>query len=248
VKGAFTGADRDRIGKLAAAGKGTLLLDEINALPLVLQGKLLRAVDERAFEPVGGNKVQPLRARILGATTMSLEDEAAAGRFRADLFYRLNVLSFFLPPLRERPSAVAPLARKFLAEFAARNRPDLRGLAPEVLHALEAYAWPGNLRELRNVIERAAALGTGPDLQLIDLPDGLRFGPSSGDAGITVGDVSSATTLAQLRADMEIKLITEALRKHGNNHVRAAEELGISRVGLYKKIRKYHMGKRRRDS
>jgi transcriptional regulator with AAA-type ATPase domain/tetratricopeptide (TPR) repeat protein len=247
VKGAFTGADRDRMGKLAAAGKGTLLLDEINALPVVLQGKLLRAVDERTFEPVGGNKVQTLQARIIGASTMSLEDEAAAGRFRADLFYRLNVVSFFLPPLRERRSAVAPLARKFLAEFAARNRPDLHGLAPDVIRALENYAWPGNLRELRNIIERAAALGSGPDLQLIDLPDAIRFGPSNG-GGFTVGDISSATTLAQLRADLEIRRITEALRKHGNNHVRAAEELGISRVGLYKKIRKYHMGKRQRDS
>ena len=243
VKGAFTGADRERTGKLAAAGKGTLLLDEINALPVALQGKLLRAVDERAFEAVGGNKVQPLRARIIGATTSSLEDEAAAGRFRADLFYRLNVVSFYLPPLRERRSAVAPLARKFLAEFAARNRPDLHGLAPEVIRALENYTWPGNLRELRNVIERAAALGAGPDLQLIDLPDALRFGPSSG----VVGGVSSAATLAQLRADMEMKRITEALRRHGNNHVRAAEELGISRVGLYKKLRKYQMGKRRQN-
>ncbi len=157
-------------------------------------------------------------------------------------------MSFYLPPLRERRSAVAPLARKFLVEFAARNRPDLHGLAPELLRALEAYSWPGNLRELRNVIERAAALGTGPDLQLIDLPDTIRFGPSNDDPSITVGDVSSATTLAQVRADMEIKLITEALRRHGNNHVRAAEELGISRVGLYKKLRKYHMSKRREDA
>jgi transcriptional regulator with PAS, ATPase and Fis domain len=244
VKGAFTGADRDRLGKLAAAGRGTLLLDEINALPLVLQGKLLRAVDERAFEPVGANKVQPLLARIIGASTMGLEEEAAAGRFRSDLFYRLNVVSFYLPPLRERRSAIAPLARKFLGEFAARNRSDLQGLTPEVIRALEDYSWPGNLRELRNVIERAAALGAGPDLQLVDLPDMIRYGV----AGVPISPVavpSSASTLAQLRADLEIQRISEALRKHGNNHVRAAEELGISRVGLYKKLRKYQFGTRR---
>src|SRR5205085_9757692 len=144
VRGAFTGADRDRPGKLAAAGRGTLLLDEVNSLPLPLQAKLLRAVDERVFEPVGANKGQPLRARLVAASNAALEEEVAAGRFRADLYYRLNVVSFYLPPLRERRAAIAPLARKFPAEFAGRNRPDLRGPAPEAVRALEAYPWPGN--------------------------------------------------------------------------------------------------------
>src|SRR5262249_49488166 len=133
LRGAFTGADRDRPGKLSAAGKGTLLLDEINSLPLALQAKLLRAVDERVFEPVGANKGQPLRARLVAASNADLEREAAAGRFREDLYYRLNVVSFYLPPLRERRAAIAPLVRKFLAEFATRNRPDLRGLTPEAV-------------------------------------------------------------------------------------------------------------------
>jgi transcriptional regulator with PAS, ATPase and Fis domain len=246
VKGSFTGADRDRPGKLAAAGRGTLLLDEINALPLPLQGKLLRAVDERVFEPVGANKGQALLARLVAASSSPLEADAAAGRFRADLFYRLNVVAFYLPPLRERRALVAPLARKFLAEFVARNRPDLHGIAPEVVRALEDYPWPGNLRELRNVVERAAALGRGPVLQLVDLPDVVRFGGGGAranplGAGLPPRDLSIPLTLAQIKADLEMMRITEALRKHGNNHVRAAEELGISRVGLYKKLHKYHL-------
>ena len=244
VRGAFTGADRDRPGKLAAAGKGTLLLDEINSLPLPLQVKLLRAVDERVFEPVGMNRPQPLRARLIAASNAPLEAEVAAGRFRADLYYRLNVVSFYLPPLRERRQVVAGLARKFLAEFAARNRPDLRGLTPEAMRALEAYPWPGNVRQLRNVIERAAALCPSPDILRSDLPEAIRSpmltlrspvdGPSSGAEAST-----ACLTLSQSKAEAEVLRITEALRKHGNNRLRAAAELGISRMGLYKKLHKY---------
>jgi two-component system, NtrC family, response regulator HydG len=249
VRGAFTGADRDRAGKLAAAGRGTLLLDEVNSLPLPLQAKLLRAVDERVFEPVGANKGQPLRARLIAASNAPLEEEVTAGRFRADLFYRLNVVSFFLPPLRERRAAVAPLVRKFLAEFVARNRPDLCGLAPEAIHALEDYHWPGNVRELRNVVERAAALCPGPDVLLSDLPEALRC-PSprpAADAAPAATAPAAAPaepaclTLSQSKAEAEVLRIAEALRKHGNNRLRAAAELGISRMGLYKKLHKYGM-------
>jgi two-component system response regulator PilR (NtrC family) len=177
VTGAFTGADRDRLGKLATVGRGTLLLHEINSLPLPLQAKLLRVVDERLFEPSGANKPQPLHARLIAASNAALEVEVAAGRFLTDLKDRLNGMAFYLPPLRERPGTVAPLARKFLAEFAARNRPDLGGLTAEALSALERYPWPGNIRELRNVIERAAALCGGPDLLLSDLPQAIRRHP-----------------------------------------------------------------------
>src|SRR5262249_45533024 len=114
----------------------------------------------------------------VAASNADLEQEVAAGRFRPDLYYRLNVVSFYLPPLRERRTAVAPLARKFLAEFVARNRPDLRGLTAEAVRALEAYHWPGNVRQLRNVIERAAALCPGPDLLLSDLPEAVRYPPA----------------------------------------------------------------------
>jgi transcriptional regulator with PAS, ATPase and Fis domain len=171
--GAFTGADRDRAGKLAAAAGGTLLLDEVNSLPLPLQDKLLRVVEERAFEPLGSGPPQPVRARLMVASMVPLEQEVAAGRFRADLSDRLDALSFYLPPLRERRNDIAPLARWFLTQFATRARPGVRGLTPEALGALEAYRWPGNVRELRNVVERAA-LTSGTAVGLEDLPEAVR--------------------------------------------------------------------------
>jgi two-component system response regulator HydG len=177
VRGAFTDANRDRAGKLAAVGAGTLLLDEINSLPLTAQAKLLRAVDDRVFEPVGSNKAHPLRARLIAVSNAPLDREVEAGRFRGDLYYRLNIVGFLLPPLRERRSAIAPLAAKFAAEFAARNRPDVRGLSRAALRILEEYAWPGNIRELRNVIERAIALCAGPEVLPRDLPAAVRTPP-----------------------------------------------------------------------
>jgi DNA-binding NtrC family response regulator len=174
VQGAFTGADRDRPGKFAAAGRGTLVLDEVNSLPRPLQAKLLRAVDERAFEPVGANRTQTLQARLIALSNVPLEQEVAAGRFRADLCYRLNVVSLHLPPLQGRPLCIAALSRRFLEEFAARNRPDVCGLTDEALCALREYCWPGNVRQLRNVVERAVALCPGPRVELRDLPEAVR--------------------------------------------------------------------------
>ena len=174
VRGAFTGAERDRAGKFAAAAGGTLLLDEINALPLPLQGKLLRAVDERVFEPVGSNKLHPLRARLIVASSRPLDHEVREGRFRADLYYRLNVVGFYLAPLRERRRAIAPLAARFLVQSASRNSRPVCQIAPDALRALEQYDWPGNIRELRNVVERAVALCPGSDIQLGDLPEAIR--------------------------------------------------------------------------
>jgi DNA-binding NtrC family response regulator len=247
VRGAFTGADRDRAGKLAAAAGGTLLLDEINTLPLHLQAKLLRAVDERVFEPVGSNKPLPLRARLIAVTNAPLEREVEAGRFRSDLYYRLNVVGFYLPPLRDRRAAIASLAGQFLAEFAERNRPDVRGLSASAVRALEAYSWPGNVRELRNVIERAVALCPSPQVQPRDLPEAVR-GASARTSSIPAEAVLPTTatadpfkpaTLAQAREVTEIRRIQEALTKHRNNRRRAAVELGVSREALYKKLHKY---------
>jgi len=243
VQGAFAGADADRPGKLAAAGKGTLVLDEVQELPHQVQAKLLHAMDERVFEPLGADSAQPLRARLMATSSMSLEAEVAAGRFRAELYYRLNIVSFCLPSLRERRAEVAPLARKFLDEFAARNRPDLRGLATEAVLALEAYSWPGNVNQLRRVIEQVAALSPGPEILLDDLPETVRLPLPHvpADARITSRLVAALPegTLAQSKAKAELLRITQALRKHGNNRVRAAAELGISRMSLYKKLQKY---------
>jgi DNA-binding NtrC family response regulator len=246
VKGAFTGADRDRPGKLAAAGRGTLLLDEINSLPPALQAKLLRAVDDRVFEPVGSERSQPLRARLIAASNTPLDAEVAAGRFRADLYFRINVVGFFLPPLRDRASSIATLAYRFLNELAARNRPDVRGVTNEVLRALQDYPWPGNIRELRNVIERAVALCPGPEVQMQDLPEAVRLAAAAEKANQDqVGYTAIAPilggcpTLVESKEAAEILRIKEALAKHNNNRLRAAVELGISRMGLYKKLHKY---------
>jgi DNA-binding NtrC family response regulator len=229
VRGAFTGADRDRPGKLAAAGTGTVFLDEVNALPLNLQAKLLRAVGERRFEPVGAVQPLPLRARLVAASNVPLEAEVAAGRFRSDLFYRLNVLGFCLPPLRERRQAVGAMAARFLEEFAIRNGLPAREFAASALAALESHDWPGNVRELRNVVERAVALCERTEVGLADLPPNL----------LTAAAKQSAATLTRSREEAEVVRINAALRKHRNNRQRAAAELGISRMGLYKKLHKY---------
>jgi two-component system, NtrC family, response regulator HydG len=245
VKGAFTGADRDRLGKFAAVGRGTLLLDEVNSLPLAVQTKLLRAVDDRSFEPVGCNRLQPLEARIIAVSNAALEEEVTAGRFRPDLYFRLNVVGFFLPPLRSRRLAVRPLAEQWLAEFAGRNRPDVTRISPQAVRALEDYAWPGNLRELRNVIERAVALCPGPVVDVRDLPEAVRsaaYRPELGLRSPQPGPLpaySQGLTLAKSRETAEILQIKVALAKHNNNRLRAACELGISRMGLYKKLRRY---------
>jgi two-component system, NtrC family, response regulator AtoC len=245
VQGAFTDADRDRLGKLAAAGCGTLLLDEIDSLPLPLQSKLLRVVDERLFEPVGSEESQPLCARLIAATNRPLDGEVAAGRFRADLYFRINVVGFCLPPLRERRASITPLAHMFLTELTARNRPEVRSMAPEVLRALQEYDWPGNIRELRNVVERAVALCEGPILQFRDLPESVRpvkaepLSAAVAQISQRANSLAAPTTLMEIRAETELIRINEVLLKHRNNRCRAAAELGISRMALYNKLHKY---------
>jgi transcriptional regulator with PAS, ATPase and Fis domain len=255
VRGAYTGADRDRQGKFAAAGHGTLVLDEINSLPLPLQVKLLRAVEERVFEPVGSNKSEPLKARLVAVSNVSLEEEIRKERFRADLYYRLNVIEFRIPPLRERPGAVIPLAHQLLRTSATAACMGVTAISPAALEALMGYKWPGNVRELRNVIEGAAALASGPVIQFNDLPESVR-GRSTIPA--TFSSIPAYThvplaapQLPQLPPDQplapeagfaegddEASRILAVLRKHNNNRRRAAAELGISRVSLYKKLHK----------
>ncbi len=192
-------------------------------------------MDERVFEPVGTNQPQPLEARLIVASNRRLDDEVAAGRFRADLFYRLNVVGFHLPPLRERPQIVPHLARKFAADFAARAGRTTPDLLPEALLALEAHDWPGNVRELRNVIERAVALCPGDAIGLYDLPDTLRkLVPA-----LRAARVGASATLARSKEEAEKQCIAGALQRHRNNRLRAAAELGISRMTLYNKMHKY---------
>jgi DNA-binding NtrC family response regulator len=258
VKGAFTGADRDHTGKFAEVGRGTLLLDEIDALPPSSQAKLLRAVEERVFEPVGSNRSLPVQARLIAASNRWLDEEAAAGRFRSDLYYRLNVISFTLPPLRGRRETIPALAREFLAEFATRSGREVFAISADALRAMQAYEWPGNIRELRNVIERAVALSVSREIELDDLPEPLqRRATASGCADADARRAaavpwaalraavrhapapSSPSTLARTKDDAERFRITDALQRHANNRLRAAAELGISRMTLYKKLHKY---------
>jgi DNA-binding NtrC family response regulator len=246
VKGAFTGADRDRVGKFCAAGSGTLLLDEVNSLPPELQSKLLRAVDERVFEPVGSNKVFPLQARLIVASNRSLEHEVAENRFRADLFYRLNVVGFHLPPLRERRRAIPELVNCFLAEFARRNGIDVIQIHSEAMRLLNEYKWPGNLRELRNVVERAASLCFGHEIRATDLPDAVRsphqsfpFFRRKTDVAVRLDSPKLRPSLTESRNEAEVQRIVEALERNKNNRLRTAAELGISRMSLYKKLYKY---------
>jgi DNA-binding NtrC family response regulator len=243
IRGAFTGADRDRTGKFATAAGGTIVLDEINALPYALQCKLLRVVDERVFEPVGSNQAVPLKARLMAVSSAPLDQEVKAGRFRSDLFYRLNVVEFYLPPLRDRQSAIAPLCHRFLAEFASRNRPDITGLAPGVLQVLEEYGWPGNVRELRNAMERAVALAKGPLVTLHDFPhliysQGRETKRSLPEPELIKKPLSGGI-LSRAQDEIELRQTHAALKKHRNNRLHAAAELGISRMGLYKKLHKY---------
>jgi DNA-binding NtrC family response regulator len=246
VKGAFTGADLNRVGKFEQAGRGTLFLDEIDSLPASLQAKLLRAVEDRVFEPVGSNKTLPLQARLIAASNRPLEQEVAAGRFRADLFYRLNVVAFTPPPLRERAEGAAQLARGFVVEFARRMNRPVPELSAGVMRALDAHSWPGNIRELRNVIERAVALCDGTVIRFEDLPEGFR------DPGLTEPARSayplsaaastlaeSMSTLAESKEAVEREQIAAALQRNGNNRLRAAADLGISRMTLYKKLHKF---------
>jgi two-component system response regulator AtoC len=265
ARGAFTGADAERIGRLAAVGRGTLFLDEIDSLPVELQAKLLRVVEERAFEAVGSNKTLRLLARLIVASNRPLEREVASGRFRADLFYRLNVVAFDIPPLRERMAVVPALARAQLADLAARNGRHVHGIEHAAMQALLAYAWPGNVRELRNVIERAVVLGHGPMIALADLPERLHAAvattPASALAAATaeltdspavivadpgVGDQTvqrrlptACPTLAESKDQTELAIISQALERNSHNRLRAAAELGISRMTLYKKLHKY---------
>jgi two-component system response regulator HydG len=235
-KGAFTGADADHTGKFADVGSGTLFLDEIDSLPHTLQGKLLRAVEERVFEPVGSNKTQSLQARLIVASNRPLDREVASGRFRADLYYRLNVVKLNLPPLRDRPDEVPILAQNFLAEFARRAQRPEPSIAPEAMRLLVAHGWPGNVRELRNAMERAIALSSSPVIGIQDLPEG--FANADSITWPKPTSLPPVATLADATEQAERKRIAEAMKRNGYNRLQTAAELGICRMTLYNKLHK----------
>jgi two-component system response regulator PilR (NtrC family) len=226
VRGAFTGATQDRIGILASAGQGTVFLDEIGEIPLATQVKLLRVLQERRVKPVGSTEEKPFEARILAATNKRLDGEVKAGRFREDLFYRLNVITIELPPLRERPGDVRALSRFFLERYSKELvRPQLH-FTEEALVALERYAFPGNVRQLQNIVERAATLAEGDALGPETLPPSLsgRNEPAAAtDVTLTAG-----FSLERFLDQMERTHLVEALRRAEGVKTRAAELLGLS--------------------
>ena len=238
AKGSFTGADRNKIGKFAAVGEGTLLLDEIDTLGLEQQATLLRASSRRGNSSrVGSTETtQHCQARLIVASNIDLEKAVALGKFRADLYFRLNVMSFHLPPLRDRISDIEPLSRGMAVRFARKFNKELYDIHPEALAALESFAWPGNLRQLENVIQHAVLMGHGPELALQNLPNTVQEAalPPVFEDEPMLGD-----SLHEQRDLAERGVIQRALITSGFNRTRAADALGISRVTLYKKMRKY---------
>jgi DNA-binding NtrC family response regulator len=243
VKGAFTGATDNKMGKFEAAGTGTLLLDEIDTLGLEQQASLLRVIETGEFEPVGSNETRRCTARVVVASNWDLETAVRQGRFREDLYYRLNVMSFHLPPLRERIQDVAPLVRGIVARFNTRHRKDLFEIGPEALDVLEAYPWPGNIRQLDNVLQQSVLLSSGPLLLPEHLPPSVRDPLQTVLTRSPVAPAAPPTSpsLLHSREQTERIAIQRALASHGHSRSRTAQALGISRVTLYKKMKKYRL-------
>jgi DNA-binding NtrC family response regulator len=233
-KGAFTGAAADREGRFQLADGGTLFLDEVGAMPPAGQSKLLRVVQDGEFDRLGDERPTRVDVRIVAATNTDLAAEVAAGRFRSDLFYRLNVVRIAVPPLRERPDDIPPLARHFVAETSARLGRPAPDLAPEVLDRLRAYAWPGNVRELRNVIERALILDPGAGLETIEVAPVEGAPVESVESG---GELNLRAALHRLERDV----VREALRRSNGVRKEAARLLGIDPRNLGYYLRKHRL-------
>jgi transcriptional regulator with PAS, ATPase and Fis domain len=240
VKGAFTGADRPKVGKFAAAGDGSLLLDEIDSLGLDQQANLLRVIETGEFEPVGSNETQHCTARIIVASNWNLEEAVDNGKFRRDLYYRLNVMSFHLPPLRERVQDIGPLVRGMAARFNNKFQKDLFDIHPQAMEALEAFPWPGNIRQLENVVQQAVLVSNGPELLLSHLPQPVQEFAATN----CIKRPAGCDSLNRNREVAERSIIERALVNAGYSRARAAMVLGISRVTLYKKMKKYGLMER----
>ncbi len=231
VKGAFTGAVSDTVGKVATADGGTLFLDEIGELPLELQSKLLRLIQEREYERVGDTKVRKANVRIIAATNRRLEESIKTGHFREDLYYRLNVMPLEMPPLRERPLDLEEIAKRLLQFFSRQMKKKIKGFSPEVLQAMKSYSWPGNIRELRNAIEHAVILASDDTIKLEDLSEQLRRRSQSENAEVQVGSMVSIE-------ELEKQHIRIVVKKAGSLE-QASLCLGIDPATLYRKRKKY---------
>lgn len=228
AKGAFTGAEKARPGRFAAANKGTLFLDEIGEMPLPMQVKLLRVIQEREVQRLGEDQPQKIDVRLLAATNRDLQERVAAGEFRQDLWYRLNVVSITLPPLCERVEDIPLLADAFLTRFAKRNGKQLKGFTPQAMDRMLKYRWPGNIRELENAVERAVVLAIGDYVGLQVLPPTLNPGDDQESSPLVFDDMSLE--------EIEQAAIARMLEVTGGNKSEAARRLGITRKTLHQKI------------
>ncbi|MGK5081917.1 sigma-54 dependent transcriptional regulator [Bdellovibrionota bacterium FG-1] len=239
-KGAFTGAVASKPGRFELANEGTLFLDEVGEMPLEMQVKLLRVLQEQEFERVGGITTTQVDVRIITATNRNLEEEVKAGRFREDLFYRLNVVPISLPPLRDRREDIDRLVQFFLGQFNEKLGRNVTGMTPETLLALRSFSWPGNIRQLENVLERMILMSDDPMLRVCDLP--IEIAEAAGiraDADVVqTGEGGSFKEIVRKQTQsVERELIEKALEETTGNVTRAAEKLGLSRKGLQLKIK-----------
>jgi DNA-binding NtrC family response regulator len=235
-KGAFSGALDTRKGRFERADQGTLFIDEVAEMSMAAQVKLLRVIQEHEFERVGGNKTISVDVRIVAATNKKLEDQVKEGKFREDLYYRLNVVNINVPPLRSRREDVEPLSRFFLEKYSSETGKKITDLSPRALSCLLAHDWPGNVRELQNAIERAVVLSKGSVLTPRDFPQGMQ-----GDDQICLQIPEKGGSLTDILEDLERQLIIQTLQREDGSQTRAAETLGIKRTTLRYKMEKYRM-------
>lgn len=240
-KGAFTGAIMRHPGRFEQADQGTLFLDEIGEISLNLQVKLLRVLQEREFQRVGGTKTIKTDIRVLAATNRNLAEMVKQGTFRQDLYYRLNVVCLSAPSLRERREDIGLLTGYFLQKATAENDKEIMDFDPAVIKLLENYSWPGNVRELENVIERAVIMSTGGRIFPKDLPDLIRYNQQSEVVSRAKFEKPEGKTLKEMVKKVEAMLIKEALQRNGGNKVRTARELGLSRRSILYKIQEYEL-------
>ena len=247
VKGAFTGAQSAREGRFEQADGGTLFLDEIGDMSLPLQSKLLRVLQERAFERLGSSRTVKVDVRVVAATSADLQRRIDEGSFRPDLYYRLNVVHLRLPPLRERREDIRPLAEHLLAKFCAASGLPVKSISEEAWDALDAYRWPGNVRQLQNAVERAAVLtGTAAEIRLYDLPEEVREGVANGPAAAAVSTSTQppqdipdgGLNFDEVVTKVERDLLLQSLAKAGGNKMRAAQLLGMKRTTFVEKLKR----------
>ncbi|MCK5194669.1 MAG: sigma-54-dependent Fis family transcriptional regulator, partial [Desulfobulbaceae bacterium] len=234
-KGAFTGAHRKKEGRFEQADGGTLFLDEVSEMPLTMQVKLLRVLQERIVTRVGGNQEIKIDVRIVSATNRTLKKEIAEGRFREDLYYRLNVVSLEVPPLRERRDDIPLLTDHFLRKFGEQNHKEIKGVTPQAMDRLLKYDWPGNVRELMNGLERATVLARSEYIDTKDLPLSVQ-----GEANQEEGIVTQALENQPLE-EIEKAAVLQTLEACGGNKSETARRLGVTRKTLHKKLKKYGM-------